>query len=441
MNQNIHSQKFLRHRKFMLVLPLLALPFLALLFWSFGGGRGSAPGVEEATASEGINTRLPDAVLKTDRSLTKMSFYNQAASDSLKRSELMKTDPFFKSGSLSGADTPAVSRSPAGSLGMLPGGYTSEADNNILASRDPNEAKVYSRIEALNKAMNQASVQASGRNDGYSNYPRPAESSVKTADIDRLEQMMSVMKSGGGGEDPEMKQLDGMLDKIMDIQHPERVGEALTQTAKEENTRVLPVGAVTSQSSISLLQNLAGGGNIRTYKKDTGNPTQQNGFYSLDTTAALSQLQNALTAVIHETQSLVSGATVKMRLLTDITVAGLLIPKDNFVYGTAAISDERLKITIASVRYQNSIFPVKLSVYDMDGMEGIFVPGSISRDVARSSTDQALQGLGLSSLSPSLPLQAAGAGIQAAKTLISQKTKLVKVSVGAGYQVLLKASD
>jgi hypothetical protein len=49
-----------------------------------------------------------------------------------------------------------------------------------------------------------------------------------------------------------------------------------------------------------------------------------------------------------------------------------------------------------------------------------------------------MQTIGLASLDPSWQAQAAGAGIEAAKTLVSRKVKLVKVTVKAGYQVLLR---
>jgi hypothetical protein len=90
------------------------------------------------------------------------------------------------------------------------------------------------------------------------------------------------------------------------------------------------------------------------------------------------------------------------------------------------------------VRYGQNIFPVSLSVYDMDGLAGIYIPGAITRDVAKQTGDEAIQGIGLTTLDPSLGAQAASAGIQAAKTLISKKVKLVRVVVKAGYQVLLK---
>ena len=81
---------------------------------------------------------------------------------------------------------------------------------------------------------------------------------------------------------------------------------------------------------------------------------------------------------------------------------------------------------------------MELSVYDMDGLDGIYIPGAITRDVAKESADRSIQSIGLTSLDPSLSAQAAGAGIEAAKTLLSKKVRLIKVVVKAGYQVLLR---
>ena len=118
-----------------------------------------------------------------------------------------------------------------------------------------------------------------------------------------------------------------------------------------------------------------------------------------------------------------------------------ILQKDQFVYGTASLSNERLKIMINSIRYQNSILPVSLDVYDMDGMAGIYIPGSISRDVSKQSADQAISGIGLTT-GPVIGCTGCQcAGIQAAKTLLSKKVKLVKVNLRAGYQVLLKNSN
>ena len=74
----------------------------------------------------------------------------------------------------------------------------------------------------------------------------------------------------------------------------------------------------------------------------------------------------------------------------------------------------------------------------MDGLPGIYIPGTINRDVAKQSADNSLSLMEMSSVDPSLKAQATVAGIGAAKSLLSKKVKLVKVVVKAGYKVLLK---
>jgi conjugative transposon TraM protein len=247
---------------------------------------------------------------------------------------------------------------------------------------------------------------------------------VNSSDVDRLEQMMNMVNQSTD-EDPELKQLNRMLDKILEVQYPKRVHEKLKQTSEAARGQVFAV-SFKKDNSITHL--------------DTEHLTDGavNGFYSLIGTTAIEDSHNAIQAVIHETQTIVDGSTVKLRLLNDVFINGVHIPKDNFLYGIASLRGERLSIKINSVRYNNSLFPVELSVYDMDGLNGIYIPGAITRDVAKQSTDRSMQTIGLTSLDPSWQAQAAGAGIEAAKTLVSRKVKLIKVTVKAGYQVLLR---
>jgi len=125
-------------------------------------------------------------------------------------------------------------------------------------------------------------------------------------------------------------------------------------------------------------------------------------------------------------------------LANEITVNTIQIPKDNFVFGIASLNGERLKININSIRYQNSLFPVNLSVYDLDGLEGIYIPGAVTREATKQSAGRSIENFGVSSHDPTWQAQAATAGVEAAKSLFSKKIKLVKVTVKAGYQVLLK---
>ncbi len=430
MEQKTQSPKMLRQRKFLLVLPLLVMPFMTLMFWSLGGGKIENTEAQPLT-NKGFNMDLPDAYLKDDKPLDKMSYYDKATSDSSKLEELMKSDPNYrKHTSLNNGidgiqgDDISVSRNYARSGALMTSPYGSGI------SQDSNEVKVYRKLAELDEAMNRvAAPTIEPADDAATN--RSENTQVSTSDIDRLEQMMhSITKPEG--EDPELKQLNGMLEKILDIQHPDRVQEKIRQTSETQKGQVFAVSASGEETPVSLLDNQVG------INRSSINQSQQNGFYSLDELTLADEAQNAIQAVIHETQTLVAGSTVKLRLVNDVYINGILIPKDNLLFGEATLNGERLDIEIGNIRYQNSLFPVQLSVYDMDGMSGIYIPGAITRDVAKQSADRTIQGIGLTTIDPSLGAQAASAGIEAARNMISKKIKLVKVTVKAGYQVLLR---
>jgi conjugative transposon TraM protein len=242
--------------------------------------------------------------------------------------------------------------------------------------------------------------------------------------------------NGDGSEDPEMKQLNAVMEKILDIQHPERVKEKIKQTSKAKGGQVLAVTANSGHVPISLLTNSKGVASEETFGN---NQPATSGFFSIydDREYSIEQ-QNVVQAVVHQTQTVVEGAIIKLRLVNDVYINGTLIPKDNFVFGTASLSGERLHITITSVRYKNALFPVQLAVVDMDGIDGIYVPHAMTRDVAKGAAERAVQGVDINTLNPSIGAQAANVGIEAAKTLLSRKAKRVKVTVKAGYQVLLR---
>ena len=434
MEQKTHSQKFLRQRKFLMVLPLLMLPFMTLMFWVLGGGKVNNADAQQA--QNGLNMQLPGANIKDDKPLDKLSYYEKAASDSLKLRQLMENDPYYQR--YDNTDTSVVTGIDTSLLSNKYGNNTatrrSSTVNQSSIYEDPNETKVYRKLAQLDAELNKASTSKVNSEDNLSTVKPMHSTSVNSGDIDRLEQMMQGMNQKD--DDPEMQQLNGMLEKILDIQHPERVREKIKQTSEVKKGQVFAVAVNNESNSISLLDNK--GGKISRDKTNFNTPLQSNGFYSLDDEASLNDSQNSIQAVIHETQILVNGSTVKLRLLNDIFINGVSIPKDNFVFGTADLNGERLGIKINSLRYRNSLFPVELSAYDMDGMDGIYIPGAITRDVAKQSADRAAQQIDISTLNPSIGAQAANAGIETAKTLFSRKVKLVKVTVKAGYQVLLR---
>lgn len=384
-----------RKRKMLLVLPVLVIPFLTLAFWAMGGGKkpDQPPG-----NFKGLNLHLPEANLKDDKVLDKLGFYDKADKDSMKMEELMRNDPYYmhESEEVSN-DLELMTRTTATKFNQRLKTSPYEEDRS-----DP-EQKLMQRITALQKEMNKPA--------SYEGPDKQKELELGN-EVERLERMMQNMNNPGE-EDPEIKQLEVALDKILDIQHPERIKQRINVKSLQEKEQIFVVS------------------------KHSGSDTLVKGFYGMKKEAVHSK-QNAIEAVVHENQVLVNGAIIKLRLTNDIFINGSPIPQGNFIYGVATLSDERLIISIHSIRHDQFLFPVKLEVYDMDGLPGIYIPGAITRDVAKQSADNSLQLMELSTMDPSLKAQAATAGINAAKSLVSKKVKLVKVLVKANYKVLLK---
>lgn len=382
---------------------------------------------------------LPNASPPRDSNWNKLQFYQEADKDSARYKSLLRSDPYFQLASKKKTAIPdsnaQLTESTVGTDFKL--SYDPYPTNRANGN-DPNEEKVYKKLAELNNELNKINAP---EHDEKEKVLKENDRSalVDTGEIDRLENMMQQMQSSDG-EDAQLSQLNGMLEKILDIQHPDRIKDKIKSQSEANKKEVFPVAVNSDPVQISLLESRLPqersvlGDALRSINYQV----EKNAFYSLTEDGFSDDVHTDIRATIPETQTLVSGATVKLCLSDDVYIQGIFIPKGGFVFGTASLNSERLTIDISSIQYKNSIFPVALSVYDMDGMQGIYIPGAITRDVAKQSTDQAIQSLSIATLDPSLGAQAASAGIQAAKALIGRKVKMVKVTVRSGYEVLLR---
>jgi conjugative transposon TraM protein len=395
-----------------MVLPLLVTPFLTMIFWALGGGQGTASALDSEGES-GLNPQLPGAHFKNEKNAwDKLALYEKAQRDSTRYREAKRRDPYV--------NLPPLRAEQDSST---PNGNVNTSLGRKVFSVDENEARVHRKIDELNKALN-APQERKPRYEPTQAAPADPRFSH---DVERLESMMDMMQSGTQ-EDKEMQQIQTVLDKILDIQHPERVQTRLKHESEKNPTKAFAVSQA-PQNVVSSFGNSA---------MDTSSVLQEppNVFYGL-ADKLLDDAHNAVEAMISHDQSLVSGASVRLTLLSDIYIGGQLIQKGKVVFGQCSLNGERLSIEISSIHIVSSILPVSLTVHDLDGIEGIYVPGAIARDVAKQSSGQALQNIGLTSFDPSFEAQAASAGIETVKSLLSKRSRLIKVTVKAGYKVLL----
>lgn len=421
------TQKAKKQRKLLAFIPILALPFICMLFWALGGGL-DANAKADSKDKAGLNTQLPDPNFDGSGNENKLSFYQQATQDSLKLQEQMRNDPYYQSP----LETDSMPES-AGN-GQSPYSFSSHGTGygDYAPSGDPNVDKINQRLSRLYGQLEQP---------GQPQQPVGSP----TNELDQMQAMLQAMGQTGS-QDPEMAQLDGMLEKILDIQNPQRAKEKLRERSLKNRKQVYPVSARQKDNPVSLLQgNEVEQAVIASRRKTFSSISyarQGNEFYDWSENRDGDMPDaNSVTAVVQQTATVVSGATVKLRLTDDIYINGTHIKAGTFVYGTCALNADRLVITLSSIRYRNSLFPVNLTAYDMDGIAGIYMPGAISRDVAKNAAQDAVQGVDYYTLDNSLSAQATSVGIQAAKSLLSKKAKLVKVTVKAGYKVLLKDAN
>ncbi len=98
-------------------------------------------------------------------------------------------------------------------------------------------------------------------------------------------------------------------------------------------------------------------------------------------------------AVIDENNKGFLGSRIRFRLLEDIFVGNRKIGKGSILYGQiSGFSMQRVDLKIVSVFTNGEIFPVNLSIYDVDGMKGLYVPQSVFREMMREMGSNSVQG-------------------------------------------------
>lgn len=111
-------------------------------------------------------------------------------------------------------------------------------------------------------------------------------------------------------QDVVLTQANDVLEKILDVQHPSRVTDRLRKRSEQNKGNIY---AVSTEPAKEISDILEAPFNNSTPVKPLNAQYYQVRFYDDEQTADTGS-QNALAAVVHEDQTLVSGATIKLRL-------------------------------------------------------------------------------------------------------------------------------
>lgn len=152
--------------------------------------------------------------------------------------------------------------------------------------------------------------------------------------------------------------------------------------------------------------------------------------------------KNSIGAIVYQTVTLTNGKELQMRLTEPMRAGDILIPANSILTGACRIGSDRLDVTVSSIEYAGNIIPVELQVYDADGQRGIYIPNSdevkAAKEVAATLANSAGSSIMISDNAGSQLAADMGKGlIQGASQYVSKKMSVVKVTVKAGYRVLL----
>ena len=149
-------------------------------------------------------------------------------------------------------------------------------------------------------------------------------------------------------------------------------------------------------------------------------------------------------AIVDEDVKAVDGSRVRLRLLDDIDIGDRTIRKGNYLYCTlSGFGQQRIKGTVKSVLVNDELVKVNLSIYDTDGIEGLYVPKSsfseTSKDIASGTVSQNLtinDGT-TTSTTGRWGMQALQNAYQKAANAVSKNIRKNKVKVKYGTHVYL----
>ncbi len=372
-------KELLIKNKALFFLPLVLIPFVILIFWVLGGGT-EAEAVKETqpdTPGIGANYDLPEAE-KSIEIYDKMEAYQK---DDQQVSEIAEVDVNYTT-----------------QLEELNVHDTIARDNTLL-DENADQGQILAHIRNKEKQVQQelqgeSIVRNSGKTGSRQSQSNPKERVVKK----QAETTKSVTTNS---PTTGIEELDEIIDKNVLLS---RKNDSLNFYLQQAQGRLQQIEAIQNRSF-------------------TLEKKRSSGFNREE-----SMNTPLIKAEIYETTTVLNGNRVKLRLLEDTRINGRSIPKNSFIYGVCQIKNERLLIEITQLPVENSFVPVKLTICDLDGLEGLYVPDNAARKV--------YQEVGASTNTSSLmdvtnnPLTYTGirAADRAAQTML-KRVRLKKVTV------------
>lgn len=209
----------------------------------------------------------------------------------------------------------------------------------------------FQRSADMVRMLNEGS---SGKGSGYDNYQNISNSGREENENDpvkMLKKQMLMMDSLEKSRDPEYQSVLAAEQKLK--KNKEKMAAFLNSTLRVNKSSLNP-----SFNSISKKQD-----------------------------------NNFIKAVIDENLKGFLGSRIRFRLLEDIVVGKHIIQKGSILFGQiSGFTLQRVNLNVISILNNGEILPINLTVFDNDGMHGLYVPQSDFREMLREMGSNSVQG-------------------------------------------------
>lgn len=374
---------------------------------------------DKAAEQEGLNKDIPEATVRqlTDNKLKSYELGDKSASESETQAEIGRLSDYFaeEPTSLDAQGQPSSTKIE-GSLQRY------EENKRLLSSfyaTDPN-AEERDALRAENEDLREALRKKESEEDD--------EEEKQLRLMERSYQMASKYLPKGG----ELPAKAFLRAEERTIVEPE--AESALQEPRME------VLAEPKHMVSSLAQPMADS----TFIQEYGSKERHLGFHSA--LAQPSSVQrNTLPVVVDHTTTLREGNYVALRLLESAHIGELRIPRQSLLIAQAKLGGNRLHLLVKSLEIGGRIIPVKLSAYDLDGQEGIYIPGAEQVSALKEVGANIGGSVGTSftfasSAKDQIISEAARGVMQGASQLLQKKLRTLQVTLKGGYRLFLVSS-
>lgn len=136
-------------------------------------------------------------------------------------------------------------------------------------------------------------------------------------------------------------------------------------------------------------------------------------------------------AMIDQTTKATEGTRLRFKLLDDVVVQNVTLPKGTYLYGVVSgFGDQRVKAKITNILIGSKFLKVDLSVFDNDGMEGFYVPASAFRDfMKQAGSSVAGQSISINNNSSSDGFNAEALAMQALQNIYTAGSQAISSNI------------